>query len=115
MVNRDDSNATQKGKKSEKKTAQSIQELWGNSTYVFASPRGEERETGTEKIFGEKMVKKFSELLKQSKESQIQESQRTPSSINTNTYLDTSWSNCCKSKTKAMKATRERETSNSEE
>lgn len=71
------------------KTAQSIQELWENITY-FLLPQEEERETGTEKIFGEKMVKKFSELLKHSKESQIQESQRTPSSTNTNTHLDTS-------------------------
>lgn len=60
------------------------------SSHVSAAPRGEEREAGREKTSGEKMLQKFSELLTRSKESQTQESQRAPSSMNTNTHLDTS-------------------------
>ena len=76
---------TEKRKKIENKSEESLRELWDNvkctNICIIGVPEGEEREKGTEKLFQEIIAKNFPNMGKESS-TQIQEAQRVPYKVN---------------------------------
>ena len=69
-----------------KRNEDSLRDLWGNikctNVRIIEVPKGEEREKGPKKIFGEIIVKNYSPNMGKEIANQVQEERRVPYKIN---------------------------------